>query len=327
MDVRKIIAFGQSTFCMTLPKQWVLANKLKKGDTVTVQKLSMGRLEITPRSRKERAREKPIAISIDNRPIKEVEREFIAAYIKGYTIIHLTGDHRGKVTELRRRLHELIGVEIMDVTSDRITVHVFSDVSTFSLSKIISRIENMTRNILDDTQHFVKKFSDIEPKYKELTEKKREVNRQSLFAIRIVVNSLQDPVFAAQIESDPVRLSFVWHLVEYMEKISDYLLSIAFFMSTTTVLESIGKKGRDDLYKLFSRVRENYENALRSYDKGSVHLANDVFDQHRKNTVLLDRYRSQNLKIWVPSLIGYLRRISSKSRDIAKITININTHQ
>lgn len=326
MDVRKIIAFGESTFTVTLPKKWVVANKLKKGDTVTVRELPFGKLEISPESRTEPPRSKTISIPISNRPIKEVQREFIAAYIKGYSVINLTGKHEGKVIELRRRLHELIGVEIMEVTSQRITAHVFSDITTIVLPKIISRVENISRSILDDTADILKPKANLELRYKEIVEKKREIDRQSLFAIRIIVNAIEDPLAASQMETDPLRLSFVWHLIECVEKASDYLLNVAFYMTSTDVLKRIGKRGRETLLNIFTEVVKTYEMAMSSYNKRSVRLANDVFDHHKKNDRLLYNFLHKYQNLWIPLITGYLRRMSAKSRDIAKITININTY-
>jgi len=266
-----------------------------------------------------------MTIAIGSRRLREIQREFIAAYIKGYSVIDLIGNHEGMVSEIRRRLHEIIGVEIMEVTTNRIQANVFFDISTISLPKIISRIGLITSTIMEETQAIVKNRKNLEMKYKELIEKKREVDRQSLFAIRIIVNALTDPSFASKIESDPLKLSFVWHLIEYMEKASDYFLSIAFYMTSTNLLEEVGKKGRDEFYEMFSAVHKSYEIALQSYNKNSVSLANKVFDLHTKNDRRLYSIHSRYRSRWVPVVTGYLRRTSSKSRDIAKITINITT--
>ena len=324
MDTRKIIAFGKSTYSITLPKKWILDNKLGKGDTVSIRELPLGRLEISPSSR-QAEKAKRISINIEDKPLKEIQREFLAAYTKGYSIIDLLGDHEGKVSELRRRLHELIAVEVMEVAPKRITANVFFDVSTISLPNIISRLELITKTILDDTQSILKRGKRGEMKYRELMEKKREVDRQSLFAIRIIVNALTDPVFAAGIGGDPLKLSYIWHLIEYMEKISDYILTIAFYMTSTNLVERLGIQGRNNVYNIFSDVGHTYAHALKSYNKNSVPLANQVFDMHTKNDKNLYNIHSRYKNRWVPILTGYLRRTSSKSRDIARITINMNT--
>ena len=325
MDMRKIIGFGKSTFIVTLPRKWVIKNKLKKGDLLSISERSMGRLEITPGSIKGESAVKKISIPIENRTIKEVQREFIAAYIKGYSIIYLVGDNEGKVSELRRRLHELVAVEIMEVAPKRITIHVFSDISSVSLPNIISRLEMITKTVHEDTKKLLVRKSDLRLSYMEIMEKKREVDRQSLFAIRIIVKALTDPVFSSTIDTDILKLSFDWHLVEYMGKISDHLLHIAFYLTSTNALKTLTKKAKQDLSVIFNSMGENYSLALRSYNKGAVDLANEVFENHTKNDKKLYSYMYKNPNMWVPVITGFLRRISTKSRDIAKITINIST--
>jgi phosphate uptake regulator len=325
MDNRKIIGFGKSTFSITLPKKWVLKNNLKKGDVVSIMELPRGKLEVVPSSRKEKPKVKRISIDINKRPIKEVQREFIAAYIKGYSVIDLVGNHEGKVSEIRRRLHELIAVEIMEVAANRITANVFFDTSTTSLSNLISRIEIITRNILEEGQSILTSKRRMGVKYKELIEKKREVDRQSLFAIRIIVTALTDPIFASRIETDTLKLSFIWHLIEYVEKISDYMLNIAYYMTSTDLMEKLGEEGKKELYDIFTLIQSNYTLAMKAYNKSSVSLANDVFSNHTKNDRELYDFLYRYKGRWLPIVTGYLRRTSSKSRDIAKITININT--
>lgn len=325
METRKIIAFGDSTFSITLPKKWVVKHKLKKGDTVAVKESALGGLEVFPGTRKGEPEVKKITIRIDDRPLREVQREFIAAYIKGYSVIDLIGDHQGKVSELRRRLHELIGVEIMEVAHDRITTNVFFDVSAVSLEKIIARIALITKTIFDETILLIKKKKNLDLLYRELVEKKREVDRQSLFAIRIIVNALTEPSFAAKMDTDPLDVSFIWHLIEYMEKTSDYLLGVGFYISSTDFLSSLDKPNVAELTRLFSQVADTYSLSLKSYTKQSIPSANRVFASHTRNDRALYKFLYKNRSRWMPVVTGYLRRVSSKSRDIAKITINVHT--
>ncbi|MBI4181363.1 MAG: hypothetical protein HY520_00145 [Candidatus Aenigmarchaeota archaeon] len=321
---RKLIALGDSTFAITIPKRWVLAQRLGKGDTVAVQEFP-GRLEIAPAAPEGPPPPKLVVIPLGSKPIKEVEREFVAAYLKGCNLIELVGPHEGKVSEIRRRLHNLIAVEVMEVAAQKITAHVFSDLSTVSLPKIISRIEVISRTIFEDTQGFLKGEGNQELRYKEIMEKKLEVDRQSLFAIRIIIQALSDPAFASKVEADPLRLSMAWHLVETMEKISDYLLSVAFDMASTDVLTTLKKAAKDELFRIFQDVKDNYELALKSYNTNDVALANEVFEAHTRNGRKLYHFLYSNLSLWLPTITGYLRRASSRTRDIARLTINLNT--
>ena len=327
METRKVIAFGKSTLSITLPKKWTTKTKLKKGDLLVVTELPTGKLELSLADQKEHAEPKKISIPIANRPLREVQREFIAAYIKGYSVIDLVGDHQGKLSEIRRRLHELIAVEIMEVTHNRITAKVFSDMSLISFPNILSRIVLITRTIMEETQAIVPSAKNLHIRYRELVEKKREVDRQSLFALRITLNALSDPVFAAQVEPDHKKLSFIWYwqIIDYLEKVSDYLLGIAFYLTSTDVLQKLGKSGRTDLARLFDMVGKTFSSAVIAYNKKSIPLANKAFDAHtRADKSLYTIYRKYETR-WIPVIVGYLRRTSSKSRDIAKVTINMNT--
>lgn len=323
MHVRKLIAFGKSTFSITLPKKWVVKNSLKKGDTLFLKEMSMGRLEISPLSREEQPISS-ISLKIDGKPLKEIQREFIAAYINGYSVINLIGNHEGKVSDIRRKLHELIAVEVMEVSSNRITANVFFDISTISLSNIISRIGVITKTIFDDMQSMVDNEKKSSLRYKELIQKKHEIDRQSLFATRIIVAALKDPIFGAKIDADPLKLSFIWHLIEHMEKISDFLVTTAFYITSTDVLKKLQKKGKEDLVHILILLSKNYDNAIHSYNKNNISLANHVFDSHFNTEKFINSFLAKYLSRWIPAIAGYLRRVSSKTREISRVTIYLN---
>jgi len=73
MDKRKIILFGKSAYCLTLPQAWVKKNNFKKGDLLGVQETHRNSLELIPQNTGKAA------------SIRKYVHEFIAAEVMDVT--------------------------------------------------------------------------------------------------------------------------------------------------------------------------------------------------------------------------------------------------
>src|SRR3989344_1900199 len=84
MELRKLIGFGKATFSITLPKKWVKENALVKGDLILIQEKSPEKLEISPKLTEQPELIKEATLNMNEKNLKELERELITAYINDY---------------------------------------------------------------------------------------------------------------------------------------------------------------------------------------------------------------------------------------------------
>ena len=89
MEYRKLIAFGKSSYVISLPKAWIRQQKMKKGDLIYLEErenslLLSSKIQGSPEPKK-------ITISVDNKKIPQIRREVNAAYIENYREIALVG--------------------------------------------------------------------------------------------------------------------------------------------------------------------------------------------------------------------------------------------
>ena len=81
MDYRKIIKFGNSSHILSLPKDWLRKNKLKKGDLVYISENGNDELVLSPQLKDEN-QESEITIT-ENSSIDELHRKLVSSYMEG----------------------------------------------------------------------------------------------------------------------------------------------------------------------------------------------------------------------------------------------------
>jgi phosphate uptake regulator len=119
MEYRKIQVTGDSTYIISLPKTWVIKNKLEKGDVLSVVEKGD---EVSLRLKEEK--EKEFEVKIKSNDAEFLSRLLITKYIQGYdTVIFSSKQHVDP--KIRERLIKtssyLIGMEPFGETRDTIT--------------------------------------------------------------------------------------------------------------------------------------------------------------------------------------------------------------
>ena len=88
MEYRKLISFGKSSYVVSLPKGWVVQNKLKKGDLIYLEE-SGPNLILTSHVDSNNIKEKESIIDVDGKDVRLIDREVSSAYIQNNRLIIL----------------------------------------------------------------------------------------------------------------------------------------------------------------------------------------------------------------------------------------------
>ncbi len=103
MEHRKLIKFGNSSFIVSLPTDWVKKNRLKKGDLMYYSLENDG-IKFCPEFKEEKKELKEITIELSDN-IDLFRRELISAYIDGYSVVKIKGeDLEANTKEIRNIL-------------------------------------------------------------------------------------------------------------------------------------------------------------------------------------------------------------------------------
>jgi len=112
LEIRKLQKTGGSTFFVSLPKQWIQEQHLKKGDTVTLIPRRDGTLIVDARQSKPREL-KSTEFSVGN----NLFHDLINRYMTGYDLITVKAEKRLSAEDrriVRDAIRHLIGIEIVD---------------------------------------------------------------------------------------------------------------------------------------------------------------------------------------------------------------------
>src|SRR3989344_102287 len=221
-EQRKLIKFGKSAFCITIPHTWLEKNKLRKGDTLSVQETLRNSLEIIQTNGLSNSAHE-LEIDITEKSTDEIIQLLLSTYLNGYTLITLRGPNAGKVEFVRKHVHEFIAAEIMEVTSNKIIIHVFWDIKTISLPSIIHRIGHITNSIFSETIEMI----DSDISVRDIKEKGLEVQRQVLLARRAIKYALNNSAAAHKFNFSSLELLYISYITYFFGMIGDYVIKIA----------------------------------------------------------------------------------------------------
>lgn len=317
MEQRKVIKFGKSAFCMTLPHTWVKKHRIKKGDSLNVQETLRNSLEIFPKTVNTNT-SSSLSIDITKKSTDEIIQLILATYLNGYTTLTLKGSNTGKVGYLREHIHEFIAAEIMEVTTERIVIHVFWDIETINLEKILRRIDHIIRSIFEETKDLL----DAKSRISDIKEKGDEIRRQVLLAKRAITYALNNSSTALQFNLSSLDLYYISYISYFSGKIGEYLPIISEKIESNMSAEKIDETGKEEFSALLTQAYKYYEEIMDVYNKknkGQQFVISEYQEFYNK----IQEFQSQNTPMW-KNLIGeYLMLLVRTIKEMEFVMINL----
>jgi phosphate uptake regulator len=326
METRKLQVSGHSTYILSLPKNWVRANTISKGDRVRLKLQPDGTILLLP-SKTEKQRNE-ISVEV-NEADDSLFRKFMGLYLAGYQVINfnLKGDFNGSEKRtIRTMVQKISGLEILDETSESMTIQDLFDSSLFSPEKAIRRMHLLTKTMLKDS---VESFlSGDENLRKDVEMRDDDVDLINWLINRQYNLILQDISLSEKLKISPQRgLGFLL-MAKAMERIGDHALKIS-------RIEEIHNKGdkqlEEDIRYLTDRMVGNIEDAVSSFFFKNFDDANVVIERVRmvqreiqdliEKDVMNNEWDSST-NIAHAFLLDSLKCVCSYTIDIAETSIN-----
>ena len=238
MVERKVIKFGNSSYVVTLPNEWVKQNKLDKGDLIEI-KQNENSIIISPKKETE---EKSVEIKIDNMPLKLFNKKLISYYLKNYKFIKLTGNKViDRLEEIRIFKEKLSSIEIYEIGTDFIILKDLSDPQKLDVQNLIEKIVDIVKilfeQILEDGKTtFIGQIDSNINKLTFLTYKTINYNLDKQIKVEEIKNAI-----------------YYWRIVTALETTGDILKRVARYMAR----DKDNTKSR--LKELIKTLMEYYE--------------------------------------------------------------------
>ncbi len=274
IDFRKIIGFGNGGYVVSLPRTWVNKNKLKKGDSLTINEDS-GTLTFSVNTEEEKKEEKIITIESGEKKLDRIKAEIVSAYLNNYTIIEvISKKNLTNAVDIKDILRNLAGLEIMEQTSTRMVAKDLISINEISVEGIIRRMDIIVRGMVDDCE----KCISGDDRYEDIFQRDADVNRLFYLATRVIKNGLKNPRVAKILNREPHQLNTDSLIVIRLEKIADRQKRIARHIRGV----NISKETEKELNMLCSEVKKSYLDVMKAYYTHNRDLAFDIELKNRQ---------------------------------------------
>jgi phosphate uptake regulator len=219
MTYRKIIGFGEGSFVVSLPKDWISKNGLKKGDVVNLEPEGND-IKICTITQKQSKKEKEYIIEFEG-DIKKLKAQLIYAYINNYDTIIINGKNLfSTLDELKLILDDLVALEIVQKASNKIILKDFLNIQDFSVRDTIRRVDRIVMSMTEDVKNYLtgKDNKSIE----ELKHKDKDISRLTNLLFKTLkksFNSVDRTILGLNLN----EIFYYWELTLFIEKVAHQL--------------------------------------------------------------------------------------------------------
>lgn len=329
METRKLQKTGGSTYIVSLPKYWVISSKLREGDPVSMTVGSDGLLTIDP-TLGSRKLQSSVDVQVeDEENGTHFLRRLIGLYVSGHDEIvirarnRISPEVRKAVRDFTRRV---IGSEIVEESSNSISIQDVSDHSHLDMRKILKRMHLMSRSMhADAIEALLEGNSELAG---DVVSRDDEVDRLYWFMSKQQSMIARDPSMAKKMNLGVSEASFYLSASKALERIADHAARIAHSAGSLT-REKLPERLVRELGNYASSVLSVLDRSIESLLKEDVRAANEVADEAERmresGEQLIRQIMDHRGKAAVPlaRVVESLERSALYSADIAEIAINL----
>ncbi|MBS7270281.1 MAG: phosphate uptake regulator PhoU [Candidatus Freyarchaeota archaeon] len=229
LEFRKVQITGKSSYIVSLPKSWIMNNKIKKGDTLTIIEEEEGELRIA-KVLETKKREKPIPkIVMDGLSDSELITTVLGNYAMGVDGLEIVSEKDMDIAKKKvalEAIRSLVGFEVISESPNSIKVKNLLEPSDFNLDEVINRLALISTSMLKNATSAI---VDLNPeKVKEIEAQDDEVDRLYLLTQRLLAVGLRDRVTARKIGLDSNGAAMGWStIIRSIERVADASTEIA----------------------------------------------------------------------------------------------------
>jgi phosphate uptake regulator len=254
IEFRKVQITGKSSYIVSLPKNWIKNNKIKRGDTIAIMEEEEGQLRIT-KVLETKKKEKPAPkIILDSLSDSELVTTILGNYVMGVDNLEIVSKKKDMDSSQKKvavdSIRNLIGFEVISESQNSIKVKNLLEPSDFHLEEVVNRLALVSSSMFKKA---IKGISDTNPEnVKEIEAQDDEVDRLYLLIQRLLNLGVRDKVIARKIGLDSSGAAMGWSvIVRSIERIADYSMEIA------QQIESLKNfKIPADIQKLYSKLSD-----------------------------------------------------------------------
>jgi phosphate uptake regulator len=313
--IRRLQKIG-SSILVSLPKEWIDANKLDKSTPV---ELETGQNSISITLTKGTEPSKEIVISYPLPKEENIVANITGAYLLGYDIINIKSKSTipvGDREKIRGSLRRLVGMEIFEEDASNIRVQFLLDESTLSPEKILRRMSSIAFGMFNDILQVL--LSDDKSNLQTLTHRDDEIDRQYFLLVRLIRSTMVDTRLAALFNLENIDILDYRIAANLLETAGDTIVELANLLANTSLSKTDLKK----IYTITKDVETIHKKSIDAFIDNNRSLAIEAINLHRKYQQKSADMRSEQ-KMHAPidflDLVHLFERVERCWADIADL--------
>lgn len=329
---RKIMSLGRSSMVISLPKNWMQLNEIKKGDVVSLAIQRDRSLVVYP-SAKKKTKTKEITLRIGQDEEEGlITQKIIGAFLNGYSGVTLIAEKIFSIPQ-RKAVRNIAGrlyMRVMESDSKGMYIQTLTDESKASIEQAIQRMHLISYSMCEDTFTSLKN-NDV-ALAKSVFSLDDDVDHFSFFILRLLRNAAQDTALANELRIDPLDCMDHQTLVYRIEHAADYTADIARHI---VMLHGSQNKIPDDVLELMVTAGTDavdlYVKSVNAFFSKDVPFSVEIMKyQHRIEKLdqkiaaksFTGKYKSAELVCGICSIRDNIKRIADCGANIAEIAVN-----
>ena len=317
MDLRRLQRTSDGTFFVTLPKPWVVKNRLEKGAILSFSERKDGKLLVEPYGEQERN-----IRTVTLTPSPMLRREIEEKYLLGYDVFEIVSQqaiHSDTRETVRRIVRSLVGLEIVEEDTKKIVIQCLIEPSLLFPDKILRRLHLITLSMQKDA---VSSFVSGDSKFAHtVIERDEDVDRLYFLLVRVVRAALTDPAIAEKLATSAIECLDHRILASFVENFADYATDIA---------ESTWARGKSrdmdstirSIEKAGDILNRMHKDAVEAVFTRNLALAEEATSLYREAETSI-KMAEQGLVNAKPETIDRLATVVSALKAMSEINVDI----
>lgn len=335
-DVRLVQWTGNSTFIVSLPREWTREVSLKRGDPVRIVRRGSSLQLYPPRSRGGARRQGDAIVEI--RPGEKAAatvRRLISLYFLGFKTIHvrpksgrLTKGQRASVKNAARRM--LMGAEVIADSSSCVTIRILVDLKELTVDGAFKRMLHLAKSMLSDS---IRAMRDGDAALaRDVIGNDDEVDRFGFYIVRQLKSAIESEHMLKEIGFEHARSCLGYRLVvKNIERTGDHAVRIAH--DVIEFERGVGADAADRIGAMSEFSLKILDDACLALFKKDYDLAEATIRSaggiaaHEAAVLRLAGGRAGPVVYRIRRTAEDIRRIAEYASDIAEIVLNMTVEK
>jgi len=333
--IRKVQLMGGSTLIISLPKEWTRKAGINPGDFVYLHVESDNSLRVMPKNVISLKRRETIIEVGKDMSKGALVRELMSRYLAGYKVIVLNfrdGDYKQRKYLKSAISRKLIGVEVLEESSNKMILQVLVNVEELTVNTIIQRMMYVASGMLSDSLRELRKLD--REVIRDIIDRDDIADKLYLYILRQLNATIKGYLRLEEIGLKGVEETLQYGIVaKSIERIADHAQRIAMNLLELSQMDVILKEDLcRTVYEYGSSINKIFRDSVNAFltrNRGEAHnimdTATDSLIGYEK--VIVDHMMNfeMSAKAYFPLrlIIDSLRRIVDYSVDISEATLDL----